>query len=173
MSESGSDWQTFRLQDLSTGEDVPDPAITTKFCAAEWLPDGRSFAYLDFGHAGDDGTGTGALRGGRLKLHRIGQPTEQDDLILEFPENDQIFAVAQVIGDDRYVAVTITEGTDSRNRLWVYPLDHGRGRTVARRSDQDHRRAGGRDRCRSSWSTTGSTWKPIWTLPAAASCGPT
>ena len=24
---------------------------------------------------------------------------------------------------DRYLAVTITEGTDSRNRLWLYPLD--------------------------------------------------
>ena len=130
VSESGSDWQTFRLQDLSTGADVPDPAITTKFCSAEWLPDGRSFAYLDFGHSGDDGTGTGALGGGRLKLHRLGEPIEQDEQVLAFPENDQIFLYAQVIGDDSYLAVTITEGTDSRNRLWVYPLEDVAGRTV-------------------------------------------
>ena len=55
VSESGSDWQTFRLRDLSTGEEIPDPAITTKFCSAEWLPDGQSFAYLDFGHPATTG----------------------------------------------------------------------------------------------------------------------
>ena len=70
---------------------MPEPEITTKFCAAEWLPDERSFLYLDFGHAGDDGTGTGALGGGRLKLHRIGEPIEQDEHVLAFAENDQIF----------------------------------------------------------------------------------
>ncbi len=59
-----------------------------------------------------------------------GQPIEQDEQVLAFPENDQIFLYAQVIGDDRYVAVTITEGTDSRNRLWLYPLDDVGGRTV-------------------------------------------
>jgi prolyl oligopeptidase len=130
VSESGSDWQSFRLRDLTTGEDVPDPPITTKFCSAEWLPDGRSFVYLDFGHSGDDGTGTGALSGGRLKLHRIGQPIEDDDQILAFPENDQIFLYGKVIGVDRYLAVTITEGTDSHNRLWLYPLGVAEGRTV-------------------------------------------
>ncbi len=130
VSESGSDWQSFRLRDLTTGEDVPDPPITTKFCSAEWLPDGRSFVYLDFGHSGDDGTGTGALSGGRLKLHRIGQPIEEDEQILAFPENDQIFLYGKVIGVDRYLAVTITEGTDARNRLWLYPLRDAEGRTV-------------------------------------------
>ncbi len=130
VSESGSDWQTFRVRDLSSGTDVPDPAITTKFCSAEWLPDGQSFAYLDFGHHGDDGTGTEALGGGRLTIHRIGQPIDQDEQVLAFPENDQIFLYARVIGHGRYVAVTITEGTDSRNRLWLYPLGDLGGRTV-------------------------------------------
>jgi prolyl oligopeptidase len=130
VSESGSDWQTFRIRDLSTGDDLPDPPITTKFCSAEWLPDGQSFTYLDFGHTGDDGTGTGALTGGRLRVHRLGRPIDQDQQILAFPENDQIFLSAQVIGDGRYLAVTITEGTDSRNRLWLYPLDDLGGRTV-------------------------------------------
>lgn len=129
VSTSGSDWQTFRLQDLTTGAEVPDAAITTKFSAAEWLPDGRSFAYLDFGHGGDDGTGTAALRGGRLRIHRLGEPAEDDRLVQSFPENDQIFAYPQVIGHGRYVAVTISEGTDSRNRLWLYPIADVDGRS--------------------------------------------
>ena len=129
ISGSGTDWQTFRLQDLSTGEDVPDTEIATKFCAAEWLPDDRSFLYLDYGHA-DDGTGTGALAGGRLKVHRVGEPTADDQLILEFPDNDRLFLFAQVTSDHRWVSVTIAEGTDSRNRLWLYPLAEIDGRSA-------------------------------------------
>ena len=132
VSESGSDWQTFRLRDLSTGEDVPDPAITTKFSSAEWLPDGRSFAYLDFDHAGDDGTGTGALGGGRLKIHRIGTPIEQDQQILAFPENDQIFPYPQVIGDGRYLAVTITRGHRLPEPALALPARRGRRTERAR-----------------------------------------
>ncbi|HEY5980853.1 MAG TPA: prolyl oligopeptidase family serine peptidase [Microlunatus sp.] len=137
VSESGSDWQTFRLRDLAgpgggplAGEEVADPPITTKFCAAEWLPDGQSFVYLDFDHTGDDGTGTGVLTGGRLKVHRVGGPVDHDQQILAFPENDQIFCYPRVIGDGRYIAVTITEGTESANRLWLYPLSVAGGRSV-------------------------------------------
>jgi len=130
VSAAGSDWQTYRLQDLSTGEAVPDTEITTKFSAAEWLPDERSYLYLDFGHAGDDGTSTGALGGGRLTLHRIGEPAEEDELVLEFAHNDQLFSYPQVTADHRYVVVTITEGTESRNRLWLYPLTTVEGRSV-------------------------------------------
>ncbi|MDN5762665.1 MAG: prolyl oligopeptidase family serine peptidase [Microlunatus sp.] len=130
VSDSGSDWQRFQLQDLTSGQSVTDAEITTKFCAAEWLPDGRSYLYLDFGHAGDDGTGTAMLPGGRLKIHRIGDPAEADRLVLAFPENDQIFLHAQVTADHRYVTVTITEGTDSCNRLWLYPLHQNEDRWV-------------------------------------------
>ncbi len=122
ISEAGSDWETFRLQDLTTGEPVPDTVITTKFSAAEWLPDDRSYLYLDFGHAGDDGTGTGALPGGRLRQHRVGEPAEDDPVIAEFPDDDQLFLHPTVTADGRFVVVSITRGTENRNRLWLYPL---------------------------------------------------
>lgn len=130
VSTAGSDWQTYRLRDLAIGQELPDVEITTKFSAAEWLPDEQSYLYLDFGHGDDDGTGTSALQGGRLRLHRIGQPAESDELIVEFPDNDQLFSEPQVSADHRYVVVSITEGTESRNRLWLYPLLTVDGRSV-------------------------------------------
>ena len=34
---------------------------------------------------------------------------------------------AEVTDDDRYVVATLAEGTENRNRLWVYPIsDDGR-----------------------------------------------
>ncbi|HET9778718.1 MAG TPA: hypothetical protein VFP81_05495, partial [Propionibacteriaceae bacterium] len=43
ISEAGSDWSTFRLLNLATGEEVDDARIQTKFSQAEWLPDHRSY----------------------------------------------------------------------------------------------------------------------------------
>jgi prolyl oligopeptidase len=123
-SEGGSDWQTFVLLDLATGEQVVDAAvIQTKFSEATWLPDSRSFLYIDFPHEGHaDGTQAGALGGARLRLHRLGQPQDDDAVILEFPDDDQLIMWPELSHDRRCVVVSIVEGTENRNRLWVYPV---------------------------------------------------
>jgi prolyl oligopeptidase len=126
VSEAGSDWATFRLLDLDSGSDIDDAPIKTKFSQAEWLPDHRSYVYTHFDHAGDaDGTQTAALSGPKLRIHRIGEPQDHDELILEFPENDQLMFWAEVTDDDRYLVVSIVEGTENKNRLWVYPIISG------------------------------------------------
>jgi prolyl oligopeptidase len=126
VSEAGSDWTTFRLLSLSSGDDVADAVIQTKFSQAEWLPDHRSYVYTHFDHQGHaDGTQTAALSGPKLRIHRIGQPQDHDELIMEFPENDQLMFSAEVTDDDRYLVVSIVEGTEYKNRLWLYPIMRG------------------------------------------------
>ena len=58
-------------------------------------------------------------------MHRIGEPQDQDELIMEFPENDQLLFWAEMTDDDRYLVVSIVEGTENKNRLWVYPIIGG------------------------------------------------
>ena len=102
VSEAGSDWTTFRLLSLPTGNKVDDARIQTKFSQAEWLPDHRSYVYTHFDHEGQpDGTQTAALSGPKLRVHRIGEPQDQDELIMEFPENDQLMFWAEMTDDDR------------------------------------------------------------------------
>ena len=126
ISEAGSDWSTFRLLSLASGDDVDDALIQTKFSQAEWLPDHRSYVYTHFDHEGDpNGTQTAALAGPKLRLHRIGDSQDQDKVIMEFPENDQLMFWGEVTDDDRYLVVSIVEGTENRNRLWVYPIISG------------------------------------------------
>lgn len=122
-SEGGSDWHTFVLLDVATGERVEDAVIQTKFSEATWLPDSRSYLYVDFAHDGHaDGTQAAANGGAKLRLHRLGQQQTDDAVILEFPENDQLMMWPELSHDRRYVVVTIVEGTENRNRLWVYPV---------------------------------------------------
>ena len=66
---------------------------------------------------------------------------------MEFPENDQLMFWAEVTDDDRYLVVSIVEGTENKNRLWVYPIISGE-RSELGEPDQDHRRSGCRIRAR-------------------------
>ena len=130
-SDGGSDWTTFHLLDLATGEPVADPAVITKFSAAEWLPDGRSYVYTHFDHeAGAEGTEVdGAGRPATAAAPARRGPGRTTGPILAFPENDQLFFWAEVTDDERYVVVAIVEGTENRNRLWVYPITDEDGRS--------------------------------------------
>ena len=126
LSDAGSDWATFFLIDLATGAEIADAAVTTKFSEAAWLPDGRSYAYTHFAAgAGADGTETLALPRPTLRIHRVGEPSEDDEEVLAFSDDDTLMMFAAMTDDDRFLAVSIVAGTDPRNRLWLYPLETG------------------------------------------------
>ncbi|RZU11942.1 prolyl oligopeptidase [Kribbella rubisoli] len=123
INESGSDWTTFRLLDIATGKQVEDVVSEAKFCEAVWLPDSSAYLYLHYPMSGrSEGTETQPQTGGRLTLHKVGTPQSEDELVLSFPGEDQIFIASEVSEDDRYLVVHITEGTDPATRLWVYPI---------------------------------------------------
>ena len=62
------------------GAPIADPAITTKFSSAEWLPDGQSYVYLHFDHDGDaEGTQATALAGAAAAAASDRRPIEADD----------------------------------------------------------------------------------------------
>ncbi|WP_405057975.1 prolyl oligopeptidase family serine peptidase [Kribbella sp. NBC_01505] len=123
INESGSDWTTFRLLDIATGDPVNDVVTEAKFCEATWLPDSSAYLYLHYPSSGrSEGTETKTLSGGQLKLHRVGTLQSDDELVLHFPEDDRLFIAPEVSEDDRYVIVHINAGTDPASRLWVYPI---------------------------------------------------
>ncbi|GAA1842385.1 prolyl oligopeptidase family protein [Microlunatus capsulatus] len=122
VSEGGSDWHTFHLLDVESGAEVPDVGVQTKFSEAVWLPDGRSFVYTAFDHEGHaEGTQTSALAGGKLRLHRVGRPVAEDELLLEFSD-ERLMLWAETTDDDRWLVVSIVAGTENQNRLWAYPV---------------------------------------------------
>ena len=122
-SEGGSDWLDFHLLDVASGEPVVDAEIQTKFSVPAWLPDHRSYLYGDFDHEGRaGGTQTAALGGVKLRRHRIGEPQQADELIMEFPDDPQLMFTALVSRDHRFVVVPIVAGTENVNRVWVYRI---------------------------------------------------
>lgn len=136
-SAAGSDWLTIGVKHIATGADVPvtdspDSSLITKFASPEWLPDSRSFTYLAWPdrELGDDGTQTTALRGSRLMVHRMGEPVADDVCVLEFPDHPRRTFWVDVSADGAWLAVSIAEGTQNRNRLWLFPIGAHDGRSV-------------------------------------------
>ena len=132
INESGSDWTTFKLLEVATGAEVDDVVTEAKFCEATWLPGSSAYLYLHYPASGRaEGTETKALGGGQLKVHKVGTPQADDQLILSFPENDRFFITPELSDDDRYVVVHIGEGTDPKSRIWLYPiLESGFGEPI-------------------------------------------
>jgi prolyl oligopeptidase len=123
INESGSDWTTFRLLEVATGAAVDDVVTEAKFSEAVWLPDSSAYLYSHYPSSGrTEGTETKVLGGGLLKLHRIGTPQADDQLILSFPDNPRMFVSPVVSEDDRYVVAQLNEGTSALTRLWLYPI---------------------------------------------------
>ncbi|HYO38278.1 MAG TPA: prolyl oligopeptidase family serine peptidase, partial [Nocardioidaceae bacterium] len=122
VSDGGSDWSTIRLLELGSGREVDDVVSKVKFSEATWLPD-SSYLYLHFPTEGSGvGTEAAALPGGRLRRHHVGESQDTDELVLEFPDEPQLFLTPELSSDGRWLVVTLAEGTSESNRLWVLPV---------------------------------------------------
>ena len=131
VSDGGSDWSTIRLLDLAGGHEVDDVVTKVKFSEATWLPDHSSYLYLYYPTEGSGvGTEAAALPGGQLRRHYVGEPQDNDELVLELPENPRLSISPTLSHDGRWLAVSLHEGTSEKNRLWFYPVQTVDGATV-------------------------------------------
>jgi prolyl oligopeptidase len=121
-SEAGSDWQTWKVRRVDTGEDLPDLLRWTKFTGAAWLPDGSGFFYSRF-DAPEPGKEKLAVNlNQKLFFHRLGTPQEEDQLVYARPDQPQWTFSPEVTDDGRFLVITVHVGTDRRTRLYYKDL---------------------------------------------------
>ena len=127
---SGSDWPTWRVREVDSGQDLPDLVEWSKFSGATWLPDSSGFYYAAYDAPEPGRAFTGANYFQKIYLHRLGQPQAQDELIYHRPDQrDWVFHV-ELSDDDRYLVLHAGQGTDTRNRLFYQDVTT-RGEFVA------------------------------------------
>jgi prolyl oligopeptidase len=124
-SSSGSDWLTWRVRDVVSGEDLPDVIEWSKFSAASWRRDGSGFYYsrYDAPEPGQDYTGLNLYH--KVCFHRLGESQAQDTLVYERPDQKEWGFDAEVSEDGRYLVLHVWQGTDVRNRLFYQDLQAG------------------------------------------------
>lgn len=118
LSYSGSDWQEWRVRDVRTGEDHADVLSWAKFTTASWRKNG--FYYSRYDEPENANSGVNYYH--KLYFHVLGQPQSADTLVYERPDQKEWWFSGRVTDDDRYLIITVWQGTENRNRVFYQDL---------------------------------------------------
>ncbi len=124
VSEAGSDWQTWRVRDVTTGADLPDEVAWSKFGGAGWLPDGSGFLTTTYPAPDEGRTHEAATLGQQVVRHDLGGETR---VVHQLRDEPEAVLDVEISHDGRWLVLTVTRGTDPTSRVQVAPLD---GRTI-------------------------------------------
>jgi len=122
-SVSGSDWREFFVRDLETGRDLDDHLKWIKFSGASWTHDNAGFFYGRYPEPKQGDEYEDANRNRKIYYHRVGTPQAQDVLIYERPNQPEWMIDAFVSDDGRFVIMSLSFGTDDRNRVYFIDLE--------------------------------------------------
>ena len=122
ISDGGSDWRTWKIKNIETKKDLSDTINWSKFSGAEWAKDNSGFYYSGYSEpkAGDEYEELN--RNQKLFFHTIGQAQTQDRLIYERPDKPEWGWGTTVSEDGSYLILSVSQGTDERNRIFYQDL---------------------------------------------------
>tara|TARA_Y100001970_G_scaffold216121_1_gene264537 strand:- start:494 stop:2536 length:2043 start_codon:yes stop_codon:yes gene_type:complete len=118
ISDGGSDWRTWKIMNIETGKVLVDELNWAKFSGASWENDDSGFYYRRYDEP--DGELLKELNESpKLMFHKIGTSQSEDKLIYENPKNPRWGFGITVIKDSDMKLLSISEGTDDRNRVYL------------------------------------------------------
>ena len=121
VASGGSDWQEFRVRDVATGRDLADRLRFIKFSGMTWTKDSKGFFYARYPEPAGNAL-TAAVRNHKVYYHRTGTPQDQDVLVYERPDQPDFIISSSVTEDGRYLVMSLSQGSDRRNRIHVLDL---------------------------------------------------
>ena len=131
-SDAGSDWRTWAVRDVETGQDLPDRVTWSKFASAAWTDDDAGFFYGRYPEPPADAAYDAPNHTMELRYHRLGSAEADDSVILVRPDEPEWSYEPMVTDDGRLLVVTIWRGTDPESRVAVADLRGGVGSADAR-----------------------------------------
>lgn len=132
LSDAGSDWRTWRVRRVATGEDLPDRIAWSKFSSAAWTPDGAGFFYGRYPEPPADAAYDAPNRDMELRYHRLGDDPAADRVVFVTPDDPELGFEPEVLDDGRLLVVGAWRGTDPENRVFVADLRGGVEAAVVR-----------------------------------------
>ena len=122
-SDGGSDWHTWKVRDVETGEDLADEIRWTKWGRPAWTHDGAGFFYTRY--PAPDNPLEQVNEHHRIYWHALGTAQDDDVLVLDVPEHPTWGFDIAVSDDGRWLVINQGEGTENMNRLWAWRIDEG------------------------------------------------
>ena len=118
ISDGGSDWRVWKVLDISSGKNLQDTIEWAKFSGAIWETDDSGFYYQKYDKPSNE-----ALKdintAPKLMFHKLGTSQSEDIIIYENPDKPRWGWGINVVKDSEIKFLSISNGTDERNRLYV------------------------------------------------------
>ncbi len=125
LSVSGSDWRTWHVRDVDTGEDLDDIVEWSKFSGASWAPDASGFYYSRYDEPAEGDEFEQANYYQKVWFHRLGTPQGEDELVYERPDQKEWGFGSEVTEDGRYLILSVWKGTSQKNGVFYRELSEG------------------------------------------------
>ena len=109
-SDGGSDWTSFQIMDIATGETLDDKLEWVKFSGASWYRDGFFYSRYPEPKEGDELKGDN--KNHSVYYHKVGTPQSEDELVYRDDENPDIYHYGFVTEDEKYYIMYKNPGTD-------------------------------------------------------------
>ena len=117
ISDGGSDWRTWKVMDIETIEDLVDKIEWSKFSYATWESDSSGFYYQKYEKP--DEALADVNRSPQLFFHKLSDTQKEDKLIYQDEQNPDRSWSISVPEEGSYRVLSIGEGTDERNLVYI------------------------------------------------------
>jgi prolyl oligopeptidase len=120
-SGSGSDWTTWYVMDIETGEALEDTVLWTKGYVS-WNPDNTGFYYsrYDEPEAGEEYTEINEIES--VYFHRLGTAQDLDSLVYSRPDRPEWMLGAYTTEDGRFLIIWVWDAS-SVDRNGIFYID--------------------------------------------------
>ncbi len=115
-SDAGSDWRTWTVRRVATGEPLADRIPWSKFVRAAWTRDDAGFFYGRYPEPPADAAYDAPNVDQELRYHRIGTDPADDLLVFSTPHEPEWSFDPEVADDGRLLVLTVSRGTDPETR---------------------------------------------------------
>jgi len=117
IQDGGSDWRTWRILDVESGELLDDELQWLKFTSVAWDADGEGFYYSRYPAPDPEAKFQSLNLNQKVFHHLLGQNQSDDELVYERPDQPEWGFFSTVTDDGNYLVITIFHGTDNRYRV--------------------------------------------------------
>ncbi len=131
VAKGGADWETVKIRNVATGDDLADEVSWVRFSELSWTHDSQGFFYSRYPAPPPGKVLEAALSGQAVYYHRLGTPQSSDALIYQRTDHPAWIVNAVVSDDGRYVFLTTFRGSDHNNQLHYIDLEHPRMPRIA------------------------------------------
>lgn len=137
LASAGSDWQEWKVRDVSTGKDLDDHLKWIKFSGVSWTPDNKGFFYARYDEPKEDTKFVDTNYFQKLYYHKIGTPQSEDRLVYERPDQKEWQFYGGATEDGKYLVISVHRGTEQKNAIFYQRLDKPDAKVVELLPDFD------------------------------------